>query len=52
MVAEGLTSQEIAAKLTVSPRTVSTHVSHILGKLGVRSRTDVAREAGRRGNRP
>ncbi|MGE7433787.1 helix-turn-helix transcriptional regulator [Kitasatospora sp. NPDC001175] len=48
-VAAGLSNPEIAAELLLSPRTVQTHVSHILGKLTVRSRVDVAREATRRG---
>jgi DNA-binding NarL/FixJ family response regulator len=29
----------------LSPRTVGTHVSHILKKLDVHSRTDIARES-------
>jgi len=45
LVAEGLSNPEIAAKLMLSRRTVSTHVSHILKKLGVTSRTDIARES-------
>jgi DNA-binding CsgD family transcriptional regulator len=45
LVAEGLSNPEIAAKLMLSRRTVSTHVSHILKKLGVASRTDIARES-------
>ena len=44
-VGEGLSNPEIAASLMLSPRTVATHVSHILGKLGVSSRTDIARES-------
>jgi DNA-binding NarL/FixJ family response regulator len=40
-----LSNPEIAAKLFLSPRTVGTHVSHILKKLNVHSRTDIAREA-------
>ncbi|ALG08025.1 helix-turn-helix transcriptional regulator [Kibdelosporangium phytohabitans] len=48
LVVEGLTNRQIAARLFLSPRTVGTHVSHILNKLGVNSRTDIAREAGRR----
>ena len=45
LVAEGLSNPEIANKLMLSRRTVSTHVSHILKKLGVASRTDIARES-------
>jgi DNA-binding CsgD family transcriptional regulator len=48
LVVEGLTNRQIAARLFLSPRTVGTHVSHVLTKLGVGSRTDIAREASRR----
>jgi DNA-binding CsgD family transcriptional regulator len=49
LVAQGMTNPQIATRLFLSPRTVATHVSHILGKLDVRSRIDIAREAtGRR----
>ncbi|HEU5469234.1 MAG TPA: AAA family ATPase [Actinophytocola sp.] len=44
MVAEGLPNRAIAEHLVLSPRTVGTHVSHILAKLGLRSRIDIARE--------
>jgi DNA-binding CsgD family transcriptional regulator len=44
-VEEGLSNPEIAAKLLLSRRTVGTHVSHILKKLDVHSRTDIARES-------
>jgi DNA-binding CsgD family transcriptional regulator len=44
-VEEGLSNPEIAARLLLSRRTVATHVSHILKKLGVNSRTDIARES-------
>jgi len=44
-VEEGLSNPEIAARLLLSRRTVATHVSHILKKLGVHSRTDIARES-------
>jgi DNA-binding response OmpR family regulator len=39
LLAAGLDQNAIAAQLVISPRTVATHVEHILGKLGVRSRT-------------
>jgi DNA-binding CsgD family transcriptional regulator/tetratricopeptide (TPR) repeat protein len=52
LVAEGLSNPQIAAGLFLSPRTVATHVSHILGKLDVRSRIDIAREAGLRHSTP
>jgi DNA-binding NarL/FixJ family response regulator len=45
LVGEGMSNPDIAAKLLLSRRTVATHVSHILKKLGVASRTDIAREA-------
>ena len=45
LVAQGMTNPQIAARLFLSRRTVATHVSHILGKLDVRSRIDIAREA-------
>jgi DNA-binding CsgD family transcriptional regulator len=44
-VEEGLSNPEIAARLMLSRRTVGTHVSHILKKLDVTSRTDIARES-------
>jgi DNA-binding CsgD family transcriptional regulator len=44
-VEEGLSNPEIAARLMLSRRTVATHVSHILKKLNVVTRTDIARES-------
>jgi two-component system nitrate/nitrite response regulator NarL len=43
MVAEGLTDREAADGLGISVRTVETHVSNLLHKLGVRNRADAAR---------
>jgi predicted ATPase/DNA-binding CsgD family transcriptional regulator len=44
-----LQDREIAERLFVSPRTVESHVAHILGKLGVRSRRDAVALAARLG---
>jgi DNA-binding CsgD family transcriptional regulator len=46
LVRDGLTNREIGTRLFVSPRTVQTHVSHILQKTGLRSRVEIARFAG------
>jgi len=40
-VAQGLTNEEIADRLVMSPATARTHVSRILGKLGARDRTQL-----------
>ncbi|HCU97410.1 MAG TPA: hypothetical protein DHU96_33760 [Actinobacteria bacterium] len=49
LLACGLSNQEIAARLHASSRTVSTHVEHILGKLGQASRAGAAGVAVDRG---
>ena len=43
LLAEGLGDRDIATALTISHRTVETHVSSILRKLGVRNRSEAAR---------
>jgi two-component system, NarL family, response regulator LiaR len=40
LMVEGLNNTQIAARLTVSPSTIKSHVSNILSKLGVTSRTE------------
>jgi DNA-binding CsgD family transcriptional regulator len=43
LVAEGRTNREVAAALVLGERTVETHLSHVYSKLGIRSRTELAR---------
>lgn len=52
LVAQGLSNQQIADSLVISERTARTHVSNILGKLGVASRTQAALLAIREGIAP
>lgn len=42
LIAQGLSTQEISKKLTITERTVCTHVSNILNKLHLANRTQVA----------
>jgi ATP/maltotriose-dependent transcriptional regulator MalT len=42
LIADGLSNRDIAEKLVISEGTVDVHVKHILGKLGFRSRAQVA----------
>jgi NarL family two-component system response regulator LiaR len=49
LLARGRANKEIARELDIAEKTVKTHVSNILGKLGVQSRTQAALYAGRVG---
>ncbi len=49
LVAEGYTNRRIAETLFISESTAGVHVSHILGKLGVETRTEAATIAVRLG---
>ncbi|WP_091103977.1 LuxR family transcriptional regulator [Nonomuraea pusilla] len=49
LVAEGLTNREIAERLFIAQKTVSVHVSNILAKLEVSTRTQAAAAARQRG---
>ncbi len=49
LLAEGLTNAELAERLFISPKTAAVHVSNILAKLGMASRTEVATFAVREG---
>ena len=49
LIARGKANKEIAAELTIGEKTVKTHVSSILNKLGVQSRTQAALYAAQSG---
>jgi NarL family two-component system response regulator LiaR len=49
LMVEGLNNTQIAGRLTVSPSTIKSHVSNILTKLGVSSRTEAVSLALRNG---
>jgi DNA-binding NarL/FixJ family response regulator len=49
LLSDGLSQKEIAASLVISSKTVSAHIQHILGKLGVHSRAQAVAHAYRRG---
>ncbi len=52
LLAAGLSNREIASRLSISERTARTHVSSILDKLGLRSRTQAALYAVQQGLAP
>jgi DNA-binding NarL/FixJ family response regulator len=45
LIAEGLTSQQMADKLFISPRTVETHRSNLMKKMGVKNSIELVRKA-------
>jgi DNA-binding CsgD family transcriptional regulator len=47
LAADGLTNREIAEKLFLSEKTIEAHLSHAYRKIGVRSRTELARQLAR-----
>jgi DNA-binding NarL/FixJ family response regulator len=52
LLSEGLSNAELAARLYISPKTASVHVSNILAKLGMASRAEAAAYAVRAGLAP
>jgi DNA-binding NarL/FixJ family response regulator len=47
LLTQGLTQKEIAGQLTISSKTVGTHIEHIFSKLGVRNRLQAVAHAHR-----
>jgi DNA-binding CsgD family transcriptional regulator len=45
LVAQGLTNEQVAEQLTISPRTVNSHLTAMYGKIGVTSRHAAIRYA-------
>ena len=42
LIAQGLTNRQISRALSISEKTVGSHVDHTMTKLGLRSRTRIA----------
>ncbi|WP_440117113.1 response regulator [Paenibacillus sp. QZ-Y1] len=49
LICQGLSNKEIAVQLVITEKTVKTHVSHLLDKLGLADRTQAALHAVRNG---
>lgn len=49
LIADGLSNQEVADKLSISVKTVERHRANILAKLGLHSRTELVKYAIRKG---
>jgi len=49
LLVAGHTNREIGQRLFLSARTVETHVAHVMQKLGLARRTEIAAEGSRRG---
>ena len=45
LIAQGLSNAQVAEELSISPRTVNTHLTAIYGKIGVASRSAATRYA-------
>ncbi len=52
LAAEGGTNADIAARLSISPRTAETHRAHLMRKLGLKTQTELVRYCLRRGILP
>ena len=48
LVTEGASDREVAQRLYISAHTVNSHLRHVFAKLGIRSRVELARQAGER----
>ncbi|MEO8477675.1 MAG: response regulator transcription factor [Actinomycetota bacterium] len=51
LLAQGLSTRDVASRLQISPLTVQSHVKNILGKLGVHTKVEAVRIAWREGLR-
>jgi len=52
LAAEGHSNPQVAARLTISPRTAETHRANVMRKLGLKTQTDLVRYAVRQGLLP